>query len=624
MRANGIFLALLALALTLPGRSSAAEPPKATKLQLTVSSCMADGSPEPAYTYQRSTLAETFSERLSVREQFAAKPVKTARWQAVPEGAEPRNHLSLVHVHLGDHHDFLALLHGGPRNSFRFAARAEALDVSGIKYWFGVPTGPRQMERNAPIDLIAHVANQYPGTEVKDEAPVVTLRLKLWSGQEDADAAGGGMPNEVPLPVLLPVFTAAACAAGLRPTFDETPDTLELRVKAAAGAYSYDVEATLTRQGTKQLRVSRRVAAADLFDTAQRLFLCLAHPASGILAIPHVADAPVRPRRLTTNAKGDPLVVLTEGDTLCARQPLSGEPAWSVPPPKGDRGDWSVEQATGSDGQVRFYTGRGELSQAINPQTGAGRPLPAAVNGVLALAELPTCTAVADATCVRLFADGKQLWQQDLKLPLCAGPALSEKAVYVGTPDGAVAALAAADGKAGWRVSLPESLCQPLTVLGDHLYGSTTNGTLLALRLADGTTAWQAALGDRLHQPLLLVDGHLLVVAGMNRLLLLDPATGGQVAERQWPTWLLTVAPVSAKNGRRLVCVDQRRTVSLLAWPSLATQREIMLPDRLLPSVLECPALPLPWGENSDMPDPKRVFLVGDERGYLTIFSLED
>lgn len=618
MSKRGILISLLVLTLALPGLA-------ADKVQLTVSSCMADGTPEPAaYTYQKRTLAETFADRISVREPFAAKALKSPRWQAVPEGAEARTHVSVVHVKLGDHHDFIALLHGGPRNSFRFAARAEAIDQSGITYWFSVPTGPRQLERNAPIDLIAHFANQFPGTEVKDDVPVVTLRLKPWSGQEDGEAAGGDMSSEVSLPVLLPVFTAAACGAGLRPTFVETPDALDLRVRAAPGGTAYDVEATLTRKQAKQVRVCRHVAAAELFDTARRQFLSLARPEAGILGVARVSDVPVRPLLVTASAKGDPLVVLAEGETLCARQPVSGEAAWTVAPPK-TRGGWCIDQTTGSDGQVRFYAGPGELAQAINPQTGAAKPLPATAASALALTELPGKLALAEARSVRLFAGEKQAWQQETKRPLCAGPALDEKAAYVAETDGAVTALAAADGKALWRVTLPSPLCQPLTVLGGNVLGSTQGGALLALRTADGKTAWQAELGDRLLQPPQRVaDGRLLVIVGTNRLLILDEATGAKVTERLWPTWLLAVQPVSAKTGRRLVCVDQRRTVSVLAWPSLETQREIVLPDRLQPAVLECPALPLPWGEHSDMPDPKRVFLVGDEGGYLTIISLED
>ena len=233
--------ALSAILLVLTFIQGPAAAHAAEKAGFTVSSCMADGSAEPRYPYQRPTLAETFAERISLREGFAVRAVRSTQWRKVPAGTEADRHVSLVHVRLGPHHDFLALLHGGPHGSFRFAARAEAIDRE-VQYWFTVATGRHQIDRNAPVDLIAHFAAQYP-------APWPTGRSSRCASESQPARTGDtavAPPTDAEMTALLPILTAAACTAGLRPTFEELPDTLAVKVQITPEAGLCDLEATLT------------------------------------------------------------------------------------------------------------------------------------------------------------------------------------------------------------------------------------------------------------------------------------------------------------------------------------------------------------------------------------------
>jgi hypothetical protein len=607
-------LALLAFAAAAAARGFSAE-----KMDLTVSSCMADGSDEPRYPYQRATLAETFAERISVRERFTARAVKAASWQRVPEGVEASTHVSLVHVRLGAHHDFLAFLHGGPHHSLRFAARAEAVDRSDVHYWFSVPTGSHQIERNAPVDLIAHFANQFPIGAAEGDGPVVTLRLV-------ARAAGSGgtlaMPIEAEAAALLPIFAGAACAAGLRPTFEELPDTLAVTVGLMPGGNLCDIEATLTRKQAMQVHVCRKVAFADVFDTAHLLFHGLLHWQGAVLDFTRVSDTPVRPLALVETADRQPLIVLDETEAFSGRQPASGQTAWQVARPKTDRAAWDFAEQLGADGRLRLYAGRSGFLQSVDPATGQTSALPARPKDELSLAECGDRLAAADAHTVRLFAAGKARWEKQTEWPV-AGLTMDPKSVFYAGTEGSVVALAADNGSPRWRAMLPAPLGPRLTVLGGRVFGATQTGILFALAAADGKPAWQVEIGDVLRQAPQAAEAKLLVVSGTNRLLVLDEPTGACLAQRAWPTWLLSARLVHSGSGRRVVCVDPRR-ITLLAWPSLALQREIAVPHRLTPGTVECPAMPLPWNTHDELVGLKHVALVGDELGFLYALSLED
>jgi hypothetical protein len=243
-RSKGAALAVLAIAAaaTRPGFGG-------EKATLTVSSCMADGSVEPQYSYQCPTLAATFAQRISVREGFAARAVRAASWQQAPEGVEACAHVSLVHAHLGAHHDFLAFLHGGPHHSIRFVARAEAIDRN-VQYWFSVPTGRYQIERNAVVDLIGHFANQYPGAAAGGDRPVVTMRLEARAAKSDEPSPAAASDAE--LSALLPLVTGAACVAGMCPTFDNVR-LQESELTPALEAPLIGMKAVLTPTGGRSV-----------------------------------------------------------------------------------------------------------------------------------------------------------------------------------------------------------------------------------------------------------------------------------------------------------------------------------------------------------------------------------
>ena len=286
-----------------------------------------------------------------------------------------------------------------------------------------------------------------------------------------------------------------------------------------------------------------------------------------------MGDVPVRPLAFATTAKREPLVILDEGDAPSRRRPLSGEAAWQVARPKIDRVEWLFARDVDPDGRVRLYAGRGELSESVDPLSGSPTLLPVKVLDTARLGWCGECLAVAEGRSVRCFAAGKPRWEKEARWPIAAGPAMDEKNVFY------------ADGRATWWP------CRQPT--GPS--GGTPN---CPGRRARASPCWAAACWARRGRaccwrckpptasrpgrwksatccatPRSASTGRLLAVSGANRLLVLDESSDGPAWRNgTWPTWLLAARIV---GGRRVVCVDLRRQVTLLAWPSLETQETI-------------------------------------------------
>jgi len=614
-----LILPLVSFALVMVGIPAES---RAGEVAFTVASCMADGSDEPHYAFQRPTLAGTFADRISTRPGFSATVVKTTDWRNIPEGTEPARHVSLVHVHLGRRHDFLALVFGGPRGSINFVARAMALDQTPPKYWFLVPAGERQIERNAPIDLIAHFANQYPRT-LSSERPVVTLRLEPWL------QTGGGInvsaPTDAELTQLLPLVAGATCAAGLSPTFEKTADTLTVRVDRQPAAYDIDMR---LRLGGEECRVHRcGIRLDDVYDMTHILTRRLLHWGDALIDTSRVADGPARPVAVATTDDNRTLVLFSGTGALRARNPVTGEADWEIVQPPNIRGEWRFAALHMNDSPVQIYFGarwRRRFDQSVDPVTGVRTPLPAVVGETLPLVKRGDRFAVAERRTLRLFSAGEESWSKGFTWPVTAGPALTDAFVVAATADKRVHGLRIKDRVEVWTTETDAALKGRLALIDQMILGSTHGGRLYALHASDGSTVWSRDLGDLPLQPPDRVGQNLLVLAGTNRLLALDFATGKTLASREWPTWLIAARVVDRENRPRLLCLDQRKRLCILSWPELKTDRELHMPHRLTPAILECPALPLPWGAKSELAEAEHVAIICDEKGFVYMLGLEE
>ena len=86
---------------------------------------------------------------------------------------------------------------------------------------------------------------------------------------------------------------------------------------------------------------------------------------------------------------------------------------------------------------------------------------------------------------------GRQVWRNDLKLELSAGPGTGEGVVVVMSKDGYAIALDASDGSERWRTAIDgESLARPL-IKDEMILVQTIDNRLQALSIFDGQSRWQ-------------------------------------------------------------------------------------------------------------------------------------
>jgi outer membrane protein assembly factor BamB len=85
---------------------------------------------------------------------------------------------------------------------------------------------------------------------------------------------------------------------------------------------------------------------------------------------------------------------------------------------------------------------------------------------------------------------GKSVWDEDLKLPLSAGPGIGDDLVAFGTSDGDVVALSAVDGRELWRVNIGSEILASPAVSNSVVVVRSVDGRLRGLSVQDGAELW--------------------------------------------------------------------------------------------------------------------------------------
>lgn len=608
---------------------------------LTVSSRMADGRPDTLtcpHRKFRGTMARTFEHRMSLRPGFSARAVEGAEADEILRDERAFHHVSLVHSRLGRRHEFLALTHGGPRSSIRYAARAPAMEQEANIWWYTVEPGDRQLPANAVIDLFGHFAAGYPGDELEDR-PVAGLCLEEWTNRPPALSMapdeGGSDPRAALTPggaealglslqemeQMLPIVLASAFAAGVYPTLEEADTTLTLRV--GRNVMTYDMEAIWRHEGAERRFVCRNVAQEDVYDITRLMFLRLLQWGDRMEGFVRIGDPPApyqagrrqaEPVAVVDPGQG-PLVVFREFQALRARSPLTGEAAWQIAAPSGDASPYRFAWR-GTGGQPDVYCGARGMDEAVNLLNGSRLRLPASFHDVLSVSRDDMLYAVAERDSLRLFAGDRLRWEVTPGLPMTAGPLISMRRVYYADAGASLVALDAEDGREVWRAGTGRPLTGRLAALGDLVLGVDREGILHAVEPSDGRVRWRVETGDVLLQDPLVEEGLLFVVSGSNRLLAIDPRDGRVLARREWPVWIKAARPVGPAGRRRILCLDIGNRLSFLSWPDLEVGERLTVPHALYPSIVECRDLPLPWGSHHALADGRHVAIVGDERGF--------
>ena len=134
------------------------------------------------------------------------------------------------------------------------------------------------------------------------------------------------------------------------------------------------------------------------------------------------------------------------------------------------------------------------------------------------------------------LANGRSRWRTKTKLPLAAGPSVSDNTVVLGSSDGDVIALNARDGEELWRINVAgEVLAAPVITRGLAIV-RTVNGRIKALNLSTGVERWESEF----ELPRLTLRGNSppvvsgdLVISGMDngRVVALDVNDGSRVWE---------------------------------------------------------------------------------------------
>lgn len=152
-------------------------------------------------------------------------------------------------------------------------------------------------------------------------------------------------------------------------------------------------------------------------------------------------------------------------------------------------------------------------------------------------------------------ATGERLWRTDTDANLVSGPSVAGNAVYVGSRDALVIALARADGSELWRASVSSEVHGSPVSDGEVVVARTVDGRVFGLSAATGGRLW---VFDRNLPPLvlrgtsapLIAAGRVLVGMDNGRLAALQTANGTVI-------WEQTIAvPEGRTELARLTDID--------------------------------------------------------------------
>jgi outer membrane protein assembly factor BamB len=182
--------------------------------------------------------------------------------------------------------------------------------------------------------------------------------------------------------------------------------------------------------------------------------------------------------------------------------PLGGPLTNSMPALAGDglyvadgRGNVGVfDAATGASGWTRSLP-----KPATSPAIAGGVLVVSAGDGVYGL----------DA------ATGMVDWHLVTDAPVQSAPAIVGPTVYIGLPDGSLAAVDLKSGSVGWRTAVGGAISRAPAVADGLVFAGGDGGHFAAVRAADGTVAWRTELGAGAVGSPAVRDGVVYAPAGL-------------------------------------------------------------------------------------------------------------
>jgi outer membrane protein assembly factor BamB len=574
-------------------------------------------------------LGQGFGEALEARPGFSVKGVKAGASLWTPggttAGAEP---VTVVSVSVGKYRELLALVADEKGTTMLAALRRECQVIrKNRRDWAG--PGPFQIPENAARELAQDFGHLQTAGLKADDAKRVLINVIPWKtvgtdlagGFTEAPTAGGKAVAAVPmepsgganLAVANALAIAAMAQAGAQPTNQNVPTTLTIEM--AQNIDHYALRYTLKRDGKTQRQVHRFIAQAELFEHIAVAGHKLWTWGDDVRSTAKVGDGPAEPL-----AAGNGVVVLGVGGVIRGVEPVSGNDLWPALAVKRVAFPYAVVNVGTENKVIRMA----RPPEAVDIQsgkfsllTGDAPALPWAID-----VSAKGRTAIVIDSTVFLSDGAKELWKTTLTDPITAGPALSDRALFVASETGEVIALSTADGSQMWRKPTGLRLVGPATLVGDSLIVCAIDGTVLAMVPGDGSVIWKHPGKDILLTRPCLVDGLLLLTDKGNTIWLLDPKTGQTKASYGSDTWLTNVVPIESAGQKWVVASDIQGVVRFLTLPSLKPQREVALAGQLSKAILLVPQLPSEWASGNDIDVKSPGVLLGDRRGWIYVLNL--
>lgn len=175
--------------------------------------------------------------------------------------------------------------------------------------------------------------------------------------------------------------------------------------------------------------------------------------------------------------------------------------------------------------------------------------IPQVVNDRVYTAERRGRVAALDA------ASGKQIWEQDVDVPISGGPGIGDGLVLVGTTDGEVLALDEGGGKLLWRAPVTSEVLSAPQAAAGVVVVHTGDGKVNGLDAATGKRVWihdrtSATLTLRGSSSPVVVRDLAIVGFDNGRLVALELKSGK-------PVWETAVAVASGRSDlERMVDID--------------------------------------------------------------------
>ena len=123
-------------------------------------------------------------------------------------------------------------------------------------------------------------------------------------------------------------------------------------------------------------------------------------------------------------------------------------------------------------------------------------------------------------------ANGRMRWEQSLKAPTWAAPALTDDSVVLGSSDGRVLLLDRVTGAVRWQIAVGSPvICTPAVVGGVVVVGND-GGRVLGLDRATGVVRWDLPVGAPVRAGIVAVGAEVVVATTAGQVYVVDAGSG--------------------------------------------------------------------------------------------------